>query len=748
MSPLPTPMAALYRSPRLWVAVGLAAAIVSGLWVRLAPYSAWTRHRDRCFVQGEPLPTTFDAPYYMRLARDVVEGTYEARDPLRGVPDSPARPRPVPLLSLLTAGLHKLSGVSIPWLSLALPAALGALSALCLYVPARALMGPLGAVIACAALALSPFFVHRTNLGRLDTDSLNVGLPVLVVGCLMGFANAPRRAGLWLGSAVAAVGLHAWWWDQSPQTPFLLATVPLATALVKRRRMGDRKSLWVVSALVFCAAAAVLALKGPAPFVDAWHRARGQLTYMLVKQAPGDFPNIGLSISEQVRPSLEEFGRTVAGHAAVLVVAVVGLGWLFIAQPSAFFFFAPLVVLGFAGSFFAQRLAVFAAPLVGLGLGWVADRMHRRLETPGPSFWERFRREGARRPRLPRHGGDRSASSATAPPPAGGSARRWFSAAAAFMVGTLFLLPAFFRTAKAVRWPSENAPVVAGMIEAARRTPENAVLWAWWDHGYHLQYWARRGTIADGEIHGGELVVSLAVPLAATDENFAANFMIFFASRGLSGIREFSQANGLSAAHTMKALKAMLSAGPDGCEEKARQLGLTRVPGEKSWSAFFYPDPPRPVYLFLDQLLLNTAYWWYWFGTWDPEIRDGIHPAYRPVYPVVLWDDPTRRVPGAAGVHLQRGELHLGDRLVPLTSLGVVGPDGTRTVWRYRDGLGPHLDVHQAASLGVLMDGAPIGHSVFHRLFFLNDTSAQGRFRRIAQKPFVYQLWEVLPIRR
>ena len=748
MEPLPSSVAALSRSPRLWVALGLTAVIALGLWVRLAPYSAWTRHRDRCFVQGEPLPTTFDAPYYMRLARDVAEGTYEGRDLLRGVPDSPARPRPIPLLSLFTAGLHKLSGVSIPWIALALPAALGALSALCLYVPARALMGPLGSVIACAALSLSPFFVHRTNLGRLDTDSLNVGLPVLVVGCLMGFATASRRAGLWLGSALAAVGLHAWWWDQSPQTPFLLAAVPLATALVRRHRMGDKKSLWVVLALAFSAAMAVFAFKGLDPFVDAWHRAQGQLTYMLVKQAPGDFPNIGLSISEQVRPSLEEFGRTVAGHATVLGFAVVGLGWLFIAQPSALFFFAPLVALGFAGSFFAQRLAVFAAPLVGLGLGWVADRIHRRLEKPGPSFWQRFRPEGAHPSRPPRRGGDRSAPSGTQPPSAASLPRRWFSAAAAFIVGTLFLLPAFFNTAKAVRWPSENAPVVTGMMEAARRTPDNAVLWAWWDHGYHLQYWARRGTIADGEIHGGDLVVSLAVPLAATDENFAANFMIFFTTRGLSGIREFSQVNGLSAAQTMKALKAMLSAGPDGCDEKARQLGLTRVPGEKTWSAFFYPDPSRPVYLFLDQLLLNTAYWWYWFGTWDPEIRNGIHPAYRPVYPVVLWNDPTRRVPGAAGVHLQRGELHLGDRLIPLASLGVVGPDGTRTLWRYRDGLGPHFDMHQAVSLGVLMDGASIGHSVFHRLFVLNETPPGGRFRRIAQKPFVYQLWEVLPMRR
>lgn len=696
----------------LWVIVGLAVVIASGLWVRFAPYRGWIRQSERCFVYGEPLPTTFDAPYYMRLARDVVEGTYMAQDPLRGVPDNPPRPRPVPLLSLLTAGIHKLSGVTIPWIAMALPAVLGALSALCLYVPARALMGSLGAIIACAAFGLSPFFVHRTNLGRLDTDSLNVGLPVLVVGCLIGFSNATRRAGVWLGAALAAVGFHAWWWDQSPQTPFLLAAAPMAVALVKRRLMGDRKSPWIVAFLLLVGAAAVFAAKGSAPLVEAWHRARGQLGYMIVKQPVGDFPNIGLSISEQVRPTFEEFGRTVTGHAALLAVAALGLGWLFVRQPSSFFFFAPLVLLGFVGSFFAQRLSIYAAPLTGLGLGWVTERIRRIVEMRA------------------------------------GSAGRWVSTAAALAVGILLLLPAFGSTAKTMRWPSETAPVVNGMVEAARYTPENAVLWAWWDHGYHIQYWGRRGTIADGEIHGGELVVSLAMPLAATDENFAANFMIFFSTRGFSGVRKFSHANGLSAAQTLKALRAMLSVGPNGCEEKAQELGLNWVPGVESWRVFFYPDPPRPVFLFLDQLLLNTAYWWYWFGTWDPEIRDGIHPAYRPIYPVVLWDDPSRPPPGAAGVALQRGELHWGDRVVPLASLGLVSRDGVRTVWRYRDGTGPRLDVHQAVSLGVLMDGAPIADSVFHRLFFLNEAPPGGRFRRIAQKPFVYQLWEVLPARR
>lgn len=687
----------------LGVILGLTIVIAVGLGVRFAPYPAWKQHPERCFVDGEPLPTTFDAPYYMRLARDVVEGTYETRDTLRAVPDSPPRPRPVPLLSLLTAGIHQLSGVSIPWIALVLPAVLGAFSALCLYGPARTAMGHLGALIACAAFSLSPFLVHRTNLGRLDTDSLNVGLPLVAVGCFMAFARASRYAGLWLVGALVAIGLHAWWWDQSPQTPFLLAAVPFGVAVVLRYRAGDRKSLWIAVALVVALIAGISAFTGPSFFVEAGRRAWNQLTYMVIKQAPGDFPNIGLSISEQVRPTVGTFGRSVAGHVGVLWIAVFGVGWLFLRHPRVLLFFSPLVLLGFAGSFYAQRLSIFAAPFVGLGLGWIVDRLEHKIRVRHIAFL------------------------------------------LALAAGVVLLIPAFRGSSKAMRWPSESAPVVQGITEAARRTPENAVLWAWWDHGYHIQYWGRRGTLADGEIHGGELVVPLAIPLAAPDENFAADFMIFFSTRGLSGMKKFFDVNGLSAAQGLAAVKAMLSAGPEACPQKAHELGLRHIPEENSWQAFFYPHPARPVFLFVDQLLLNTAYWWYWFATWDPAKKDGIHPLYRPVYPVSLWDDPSRRVPGAAGVHLQRGELYLDGRLVPLASLGLLGLDGTRHVFRYRSANGPHLDVHRAASLGVLMDGAPIGESLFHRLFFLNESPHTGRFRRIAQRPFVYQLWEVLP---
>lgn len=694
-----------FRRERLAIALGLMTVMALGFWVRFAPFGAWKQHPERCFVEGDPLPTTFDAPYYMRLARDLVEGTYERRDLQRAVPDGVNRPWPAPLLSLLTAGIHTLSGASIPWIALLLPAILGALSALCLYVPARNLMGPLGAVIACAAFVFSPFLVHRTNLGRFDTDSLNVGLPLLAIGWLMAWVQARRRAGLWLAAAVMSVLLHAWWWDQSPQTPFVLAVIPMGTALVIRFRAGDRRSLWIVAALLLACAGAVFVFKGATPFLQAAERAWGQLMYMLVKQAPGDFPNIGLSISEQVRPTFEELGRSVAGHPVVLGIAGVGLLWLLIRQPRALLFFAPFLVLGFGGVFFAQRLAVFTAPLVGLGLGGLVDRLQHRL----------------------------------------GSSRLAFGGP--LVVGIAMLVPAYVKVAQTVRWPSESAPVVQGMVEASRRTPENAVLWAWWDHGYHIQYWGRRGTLADGEIHGGELVVPLAIPLASPDDHFAADFMIFFSTRGSAGMRAFFQANNLNAAQGLAALKAMLSAGPDHCEAKAQELGLQRIPQENSWRAFFFPEPPRPVYLFLDQLLLNTAYWWYWFGTWNPATKDGVHPAYRPIYPVAVWADGPNRQPGAVGVHLQRGELHLGDRIIPLGTLGLIGPDGSRTLFRYRSEGGPHLDVQRAAGLGVLMEGAPIGESVFHRLFFVNAPPSSGRFRRIAHRPFVYQLWEVLPAR-
>ena len=60
-----------------------------GLLLRLDPLTDWLAEPAFALYRGEPLLNTFDGYYYLRLARDLLEGGYGAADWLRAVPEPP-----------------------------------------------------------------------------------------------------------------------------------------------------------------------------------------------------------------------------------------------------------------------------------------------------------------------------------------------------------------------------------------------------------------------------------------------------------------------------------------------------------------------------------------------------------------------------------------------------------------------------------------------------------------------------------
>lgn len=683
----------------------LCSVAIFGLWLRTAHLPAWKDQAERTFLDGSPLPTTFDAPYYMRLARDLAEGRYDQPDALRGIPHCPPRPSPPPLLSVLAAAVHRITGLSFSWIAFGLPPLLGVLSCLALYACAIPWMHPAGAVAACTVMSTAPLYVYRTCGGRFDTDSLNVGFPLLLVACLSLYITSKPHRPSRLVWALVCLLCFLWWWDQSPQTPLLMASVPLAASLWfcgKEHRYPH--GMMVLLFFAFLAALLVL-FKGTDVFSQMYRTALGQFSYIMDKPAEGAFPNIGLSVSEQGRPAWDTGAFLSSGHRLTFVAGLAGLAWFLAARPKALALFSTLLVLAFWGFSSAQRLLIFASPPIALGFGWIVDRVFT---------WHRL--SSRRFPRTVIAGG---LVLLAAIPPAAAVLQR----------------PAF---------PSEDARVVQGMELIERATPPDAAIWAWWDHGYHIQYWARRATFTDGALHGGESVVYSALPLAATDTDFAADFMIFYSARGVAGIHDFFRSFGLSSQEGFSLLKDIFSHGPQYVADVVNRLQPGRPPEGASWVDFFFPRPRRPVYLFLDSLWLKTAYWWYWFGTWDPARKTGIHPVYAVLSPLKLGTPPSGSAQ-SPWVDPSRGVLFAGHRRFPLSSLAWSTSTGDRRIRRFSSGQGWHVDVFPQLRFGVLLRGGALARSLFHRLFWNLDPNLRSRFRLKAFSGTAYRLWEVLP---
>ena len=161
--------------------LAVALVISFGLLLRLACFLDWRENSSRYLFQNDPILTTFDAYYYLRYARDLVDGKYQRIDELRVVPRNPPRPFPPPLLSAMTAVITKISKASVDWVAALLPAYLGIL----LFFPLYFLTRPWGSFFSSMVAGLvglcSPYYVRRSSAGWYDTDCGVVTLTVTAV---------------------------------------------------------------------------------------------------------------------------------------------------------------------------------------------------------------------------------------------------------------------------------------------------------------------------------------------------------------------------------------------------------------------------------------------------------------------------------------------------------------------------------------------------------------------------------------
>lgn len=285
--------------------------------------------------------------------------------------------------------------------------------------------------------------------------------------------------------------------------------------------------------------------------------------------------------------------------------------------------------------------------------------------------------------------------------------------------------------------------MVKAMYLTRERTPEDAVIWAWWDHGYALTYYARRATINDGSIHGGERTVLNALPYTTDSFRLAANFMQFYVARGLFGIHRINRHFDNDPDQGLRFIKNVLGAGPAAAQTIINEAGLAQEGDSTSperWLEFFYPEQKRPVYLVCDNLLNRVAYWWYWFGTWDINKKDGAHPKFK-AYDRVSFDGNT--ITGSRNLAIDRatGTFIDNNRKIPLARIELHSPFETRTLNDYnRSGL--RFDFNNRFRNGALMD-TDIAESVFSRLF-IRVQPDRNYFRPVINSPPYFQLWKVV----
>ena len=443
------------------------------------------------------------------------------------------------VLATIARIFHALTGLETTALGLWLPVVMAPLAVIPLCLLASWWRLPEGAPVAATLAAASYGFLTRTGPGAFDTDLLTLFFPVCLALCLIVLLEpllqpawsrppAPGRRAVYLQGLGTGLLLRAYLQFYPSGQPVGLAV--LGCAALPALLLAEKKlrfDMAAALALVFIAgvggtygiaAAAlsvVLAACAPGLFVSgktkmamaaflaaaffyALHSA-GILNvlwfdlsrYGRIALQPDAFnlPSTIQTVQEAQAVTLQVAVRHMAGSWLLFIAGLCGYIYCVLRRPVALAF-APLLMLGLAGTMLGSRFTMYGGAVMGAGLGF--------------GFALPLRKWGLR------------------------PIARW-----AVQLALLFM----------VLWTligqiTEEHPQAVlqkeycqALQELRDRAAPDAQLWAWWDSGYAAQYYSRRMTFADGSRNTGEYTVPLARVFGASSPLFACSLMTFTACR-------------------------------------------------------------------------------------------------------------------------------------------------------------------------------------------------------------------------
>ena len=692
---------------RLLTVIALVVIYGVGVFARFEDYFQLRDHTEVFLFHDNPILATGDGYFYIRLARDLCEGKYEAVDAQRRFPDAPRRPSPPPLLSVLTCGVHKTIGVSLDWIAVLLPVLIAPVLLLPVYALGRALGGsPLMGLTAALMAVVSEYYVGRSRLGFFDTDCLIVTLTLTICYCVLRFARGVASTRYVFGTAgLVGFGLFLWWWDTATEVVGAICLAMFIVALVFFYRPSRKEGI------VFFGVTAGLTLvlliwRGFGTPVTLVSNILSRLAFVSGAET-GPFPSTVGDVRELQVLGFAESAKLTAGHAVVFVLAWAGYVWLLIGQKKQALLLAVLTLLALLPLVFGNRFLIFQVPVIALGVGFLAERLWQYRENWAP---------------------------------------------ATFVVPLLALAPSALcfvqSTAKVYRSPMANS---MGAIQAVMdNTPPNATLWTTWWHGYPIMYYARRSVITDGGSLEGPRLVYQNLPLASSNDRLAANFMQFWIGNGTAGMERLYQAMNQNHAAALTLLRNVCAAGPNAARATiADALNSERLAKAEEfrsvddWLAFFFPQRVPPTYLLLTQDLTKSRVW-FERGTWDPARRQGQNVHYRPHYGVRQGD---RSLRGQDGLHVDLGsgtvtevDVDGSKQSYPL-NLVLAFTGNTLEKKEFNNANGLHFEWIPALGFGAVMSPT-IAESVFNRRFIRHRINRQY-FRPVKVNTPYFQIWEV-----
>jgi asparagine N-glycosylation enzyme membrane subunit Stt3 len=569
-------------------------------------YSFFMDNKSFYFIDDNPPIVASDGYYFLTVSEELSESR-DAETWLKS-----------PGLSIAAAAVHKLTNFSLESIAFYLPVVFGFCTVIIYALWGRRLLPHWRATVPFAtALGMTSVYWHlRVNLGYFDTDCLNVLL--LYLGCLhlsMFVEERSRRRFYHLAGLFLVMGFFIIWWRQ---VSVILVPAYVGTYVATFYRPSgpwEKKVKYLLAAVL--AVGMVFFLLRDEITLPKWL----DTTYAMIADHVGlvthiedtTVPQVADSIAELKTPEFHEIISITFGNVFIFSLSIIGLCIVIWERHALMVHMLPILALS-ASTIFSARFAIFAVPLMAIGLGRLAAFIYDKAR---------------------------------------GNAGIVVRTALVF--GCLFVLSINIRDA----WTLKNPPPFnAGEVLLAKLAGEDAgekrelprglkpVLWNWWDYGYMLEYYSQLESYFHGGTQEPEGVYIIAAGLSQSDPEVAARWMRFFVVQHNNGLRNMEKRTG--SMHKAVTFLQRAFKNPDDLEALCAEYNLDL----KEMRKILFPG--RDVYVYIPMRMIDKSIWIYSYGTWDFERMLATKPFFEPTNKAGL------------KVDFDKARLIRGDSFLPL----------------------------------------------------------------------------------
>ncbi len=284
------------------------------------------------------------------------------------------------------------------------------------------------------------------------------------------------------------------------------------------------------------------------------------------------YPAVAQSISEVQNLSFVDFLQYFHKYSLLTMMGLAGYVCLLLFFPQTTYL-ALMMIVGLSSLKLGGRMAMFSSPALALGLCLsVGQALSVLLESKPES-----RPAGLRRI---------FQQEKTFDPLRG---------LCSFCLAFVLVWPAAGMVPEMSKGPIISRDQAKALAFLRDNSPEDSMVWNWWDWGYAAHHFARRKAISDGARHGGPSLYVPAAVYAADDAHFARQLMAYTSEQGGEAGDGFDDLSGNAAAALLADLES----------------------GKKA------PAPKSKQYLVVSADLVPLGFWVSTYGTWDFKRKEG-----------------------------------------------------------------------------------------------------------------------------